>query len=61
MNLVLGEGTAELLAVEGVLAGDAEALLGGAQHAPRDSIACIVQATVDGTKLSFMIMVSNNG
>ena len=34
MNLVLREGAAKLLAVKGVLAGDAEALLGGAQHAP---------------------------
>lgn len=54
MNLILGEGPAKLLAVEGVLAGDAEALLGGAQHAPSNSKACIVQAAVDMTKLSFI-------
>ena len=46
-NLVLCEGPSELLPVEGVLAGDAEALLRRAQHAPRDPVSCIVQATIE--------------
>ena len=49
-NLVLCEWPSKLLPVEGVLAGDAQALLRRTKHAPRDTVPRIVQATESGWK-----------